>query len=123
MLATQRIAAIAGSAALGFFAHAACAQDAIKVGVIASFSGPFASVGQEIEAGIKTYMKQHGDVVAGKRVEIIVKDTTGPSPDIAKRLAQELVVRDKVDFLAGFGLTPEALAVAPVATDARKPMI
>jgi branched-chain amino acid transport system substrate-binding protein len=111
------------SATLAFAMHAACAQDTIKVGLIASFSGPFASVGQQIEAGIKTYMKQHGDAVAGKKIEIVVKDTTGPSPDIAKRLAQELVVRDKVDFLAGFGLTPEALAVAPIATDAKKPMI
>ncbi len=119
----RRIATMVGSATLACCANVACAQDTIKVGVIASFSGPFASVGQEIEAGIKAYMKQHGDVVAGKRVEIVVKDTTGPSPDIAKRLAQELVVRDKVDFLAGFGLTPEALAVAPVATEAKKAMI
>ena len=110
-------------AALAFLADAANAQQTLKVGVVASFSGPFASVGEEFRAGIKTYMKQHGDTVAGRKVEIIYKDTTGPSPDIAKRHAQDLVVRDKVDFLAGFGLTPEALAVAPVATEAKKPMI
>jgi branched-chain amino acid transport system substrate-binding protein len=91
--------------------------------VIAEFSGPFAAYGQQIEAGMKAYMKQHGDTVAGKKIELILKDTTGPSPEIAKRLAQELVVRDKVDVLAGFGLTPEALAVAPIAEQAKKPMI
>jgi branched-chain amino acid transport system substrate-binding protein len=110
-------------ATLAALAHGASAQEPIKVGVIASFSGPFAGVGQELEAGIKAYMKQHGDVVAGRKVEIVVKDTTGPAPDVAKRVAQELVVRDKVDFLTGFGLTPEALAVAPVATESKKPMV
>ncbi|MBG6220092.1 MULTISPECIES: ABC transporter substrate-binding protein [unclassified Janthinobacterium] len=99
------------------------AQDTIKIGVIAAFSGPFADYGKQMEGGIKTYMAQHGASVAGKKIEIILKDTTGPSPEIAKRLAQELVVRDKVDFLAGFGLTPEALAVAPIAEQAKKPMI
>jgi branched-chain amino acid transport system substrate-binding protein len=92
------------------------AQETIKVGIIASFSGPFASSGAEIEGGIRAYLKQHGDTVAGKKIELISRDTTGPAPEIAKRLAQELVVRDKVDFLVGFGLTPEALAVAPIAT-------
>jgi branched-chain amino acid transport system substrate-binding protein len=98
-------------------------QESIKVGVIAPFSGPFATLGTEMEGGIKAYLKQHGDVAGGRKIEILVRDTTGPSPEIAKRLAQELVVRDKVDFLAGFGLTPEALAVAPIATEAKKPMI
>jgi branched-chain amino acid transport system substrate-binding protein len=97
--------------------------DAIKVGVIAPFSGPFASSGSEIEGGMRAYLKEHGDTVAGRKIELIIKDTTGPQPEIAKRLAQELVVRDNVDFLVGFGLTPEALAVAPVATEAKKPMI
>jgi branched-chain amino acid transport system substrate-binding protein len=99
------------------------AQETIKIGVIAPFSGPFADYGKLMEGGIKAYMKQHGDTVAGKKIELILKDTTGPSPEIAKRLAQELVVRDKVDVLAGFGLTPEALAVAPIAEQAKKPMI
>ncbi|WP_375341605.1 ABC transporter substrate-binding protein [Massilia phyllosphaerae] len=99
------------------------AQDTIKVGVIAPFSGPFADYGKQMQGGIKAWMASHGDTVAGRKIEVIYKDTTGPSPDIAKRLAQELVVRDKVDFLAGFGLTPEALAVAPLAQQAKKPMI
>jgi len=104
-------------------ATAAHAADTIKVGLIAAFSGPFAEYGKQMQEGIRAYMEQHGDTVAGKKIQLIIKDTTGPSPEIAKRLAQELVVRDKVDFLAGFGLTPEALAVAPIAEQAKKPMI
>ncbi len=95
----------------------------IKVGVIAPFSGPFADYGKQFDAGVKAYQKIHGDTVAGRKVEIIVRDTGGPSPEVAKRLAQELVTRDKVDFLAGFGLTPEAMAVADIATQAKKPMV
>jgi len=117
----KTIAALAVAAA--FAAPLAQAQDTIKVGVIAAFSGPFADYGKQMQGGIKAWMAQHGDKVAGKKIELIYKDTTGPSPEIAKRLAQELVVRDKVDFLAGFGLTPEALAVAPIAQQAKKPMI
>jgi branched-chain amino acid transport system substrate-binding protein len=109
--------------ALGLAAATAHAQETIKIGLIAPFSGPFADYGKQMEGGIKAYMKQHGDKVAGKKIELIIKDTTGPVPEVAKRLAQELVVRDKVDFLAGFGLTPEALAVAPIAEQAKKPMI
>jgi len=104
-------------------ATAAHAAETIKVGLIAAFSGPFADYGKQMEEGIRAYMAQNGDSVAGKKIQLIIKDTTGPSPEIAKRLAQELVVRDKVDFLAGFGLTPEALAVAPIAEQAKKPMI
>ncbi|HWZ72634.1 MAG TPA: ABC transporter substrate-binding protein [Casimicrobiaceae bacterium] len=99
------------------------AQEVVKLGLVAEFSGPFAQYGQQILGGMKAYMKQHGDTVAGKKIEIVQKDTTGPAPDVAKRLAQELVTRDNVDFLVGFGLTPNALAVAPVATEAKKPMI
>jgi branched-chain amino acid transport system substrate-binding protein len=115
------LAATAVMASVG--APPAQAQDTIKVGVIAAFSGPFADYGKQMEGGIKAWMAQHGDSVAGKKILVIYKDSTGPSPEIAKRLAQELVVRDKVDFLAGFGLTPEALAVAPIAQQAKKPMI
>ena len=116
------VLAAAGLAGLPVQAQTA-ASNTIKVGVIAPFSGPFADYGKQMQGGIKAWMARHGDSVAGKKIEIIYKDTTGPSPEIAKRLAQELVVRDKVDFLAGFGLTPEALAVAPIAQQAKKPMI
>jgi branched-chain amino acid transport system substrate-binding protein len=105
------------------FAAGAWAQDSIKIGLIAEFSGPFAEYGKQMEEGMKAWLKQNGDTIAGKKIEIIVRDTTGPSPDLAKRLAQELVTRDNVDFLAGFGLTPNAMAVAPIATQAKKPMI
>ncbi|MEN3275573.1 MAG: branched-chain amino acid transport system substrate-binding protein [Massilia sp.] len=120
---TTIAAAAAFAACTLAFAPAAYAQDTIKVGVIAAFSGPFADYGKQMQGGIKAWVAQHGDTVAGKKIQIIYKDTTGPAPEVAKRLAQELVVRDKVDFLAGFGLTPEALAVAPIAQQAKKPMI
>ena len=112
-----------GLIVLSALSWSAWADEAIKIGVIAAFSGPFADYGKQIEGGIKTYMKLNGDSVAGRKIQVIYKDTTGPQPEIAKRLAQELVVRDKVDFLAGFGLTPEALAVADIANQAKKPMI
>jgi branched-chain amino acid transport system substrate-binding protein len=99
------------------------ASGTIKIGLIASFSGPFADIGKQIENGVKAYVKHKGDTVAGKKIEILRRDTTGMEPEVAKRLAQELVARDKVHFLAGFGLTPEALAVAPVATEGKTPMI
>ena len=118
-----RIATALATTALLLNASLAQAQETIKVGLIAPFSGPFADYGKQMEGGIKAWVAEHGDTVAGKKIEVIIKDTTGPAPEIAKRLAQELVVRDKVDFLAGFGLTPEAFAVAPIAEQAKKPMI
>jgi branched-chain amino acid transport system substrate-binding protein len=102
---------------------AAAAQEPLKIGVVAPFSGVAADYGKQMEAGIKTWLKLHGDTIAGRKVQLLIRDTTGPNPEIAKRLAQELVTRDKVDFLAGFGFTPEALAAAPVATEAKVPMV
>ena len=104
-------------------ATTASAQSVVKLGFVGEFSGPFAQYGQQILGGMKAYMKVHGDTVAGKKIEIVQKDTGGPAPDVAKRLAQELVTRDNVDLLVGFGLTPNALAVAPVATEAKKAMV
>ncbi len=101
-------------------AHAA---EAIKIGLILTYSGPFADNARQIDNGVKLYMKQHGDTVAGRKVEIIRRDSTGAAPDLAKRLAQELVTREKVDFLAGFVLTPNALAAADVASEAKVPMV
>lgn len=98
-------------------------QPAVKIGVIAEFSGPFADYGTQIVNGMKTYLKLHGDTFGGRKVEFIQRDTTGAAPDIAKRLAQELITRDNVDILAGFGLTPNALAVAPIDAEAKKPMV
>jgi branched-chain amino acid transport system substrate-binding protein len=99
------------------------AQGTVKVGIISAHSGQFADTAAQIDNGIKLYMKQHGDTVAGKKIELIIKDTGGPNPDVAKRLAQELIVRDGVDILAGFTLTPEALGAADVATEGKKFMV
>lgn len=115
--------ALAACSVLAMAPTLAHAADPVRIGLIAPFSGSFADYGKQMEGGIKAFQKLNGDTVAGRKVQIISKDTTGPAPDVAKRLAQELVVRDKVDVLAGFGLTPEALAVAPIAEQARKPMV
>jgi len=101
---------------------AACAEP-VKIGLILPMSGPFAGYGRQIENGVRLYLKQNGDAFAGRKVELLVKDDTGVAPEISKRVAQELVVGDHVDILAGFGLTPSALAVAPIATEAKKPMV
>jgi branched-chain amino acid transport system substrate-binding protein len=101
-------------------ATAANAQGTVKVGLIMAYSGQFADTATQIDNGIKLYMKQHGDTVAGKKIEFIRKDTGGPNPDVAKRLAQELVVRDGVEILAGFTLTPEAMAAADISAEAKK---
>ncbi len=88
------------------------AQQTIKIGVILAYSGQFADPSAQMDNGIKLYMKQYGDMVAGKKIELVRRDTGGIAPDIAKRLAQELIVRDNVDMLAGFALTPNAGAWA-----------
>ena len=101
----------------------AFAQDnKFKIGLLLPMTGPFASTGRQIEAAARLYMAQNGDTVAGRKVELIVKDDTG-TPDVTKRLAQEMVVNDKVQVLAGFGLTPLALATAPIATQSKTPMV
>ena len=99
------------------------AQGTIKIGVIMSYSGQFADTGAQIGNGMKLYMKEHGDTVAGKKIELIAKDNGGIAPDVAKRLAQEAIVRDKVDMIAGFDLTPNALAAADVSAQAKKFMV
>lgn len=93
-----------------------------KVGLILPMTGPFASTGRQIEAAAKLYMAQNGDNVAGRKIELIIKDDTG-TPDVTKRLAQEMIVNDKVNVLAGFGLTPLAFATAPLATQSKTPMV
>jgi len=99
------------------------AQQTVKIGLIMAYSGQFADTATQMDNAIKLYVKQHGDTVAGKKIELIRKDTNGPNPDVAKRLAQELVVRDKVDILAGFTLTPEALGAADISAEAKKLMV
>jgi len=110
--------------AAGLLASAslAQAQEKFRIGLILPMSGPFASTGKQIEAAARLYMAQHGDTVGGKKVELIVKDDTS-APDVTKRIAQELVVNEKVQVLAGFGLTPLALATAPIATQSKTPLV
>jgi len=110
-------------AVLPFASGASYAQDTIKIGVIAALTGPFVNIGKPFEDGIKTWMKLNGDKVAGKKIEIIYRDDGGSNVELSKRAAQELIGREKVSFLVGFSLTPSALAVAPVATQGKVPMI
>src|SRR6185312_9627029 len=99
------------------------AQDTLKIGLILPYTGQFADTATQMDNGIKLYVKQHGDTVAGKKLEFIRKDTGGIAPDVAKRLAQELITRDKVDILAGFVLTPNAMAAGDVSAQAKKFMV
>src|SRR5512133_2847664 len=117
----QRVIGITLAAA---FSATAWAADPVKLGLGLPMSGPFAAYGKQIEHGVKLYLATKGDTFGGRKVELIVKDDApGTSGDVSKRLAQELVVKDKVDILAGFGLTPSAFAVAPLATEAKRPMV
>jgi branched-chain amino acid transport system substrate-binding protein len=108
---------------LAAVAAVAGAQEPLKVGAVLEVTGPFASIAKQIENGMRLYMARNGDSVAGRKVELIIKDSTGAQPEVAKRLVTELVTRDKVDFVVGFGLTPNALAAAPVVTEAKVPTI
>jgi branched-chain amino acid transport system substrate-binding protein len=104
-------------------AASAYADDAtVNIGLILPMTGPSASTGKQERAGAELYIQQHGDTVAGKKIALIVKDDTGAA-DVTKRLAQELIGNDHAVVLMGFGLTPLALAVAPVATEAKVPEI
>ena len=114
LVALTALAALAPTAAL--------AAEPIKIGLIVPMTGPFSYMGRQINAGVSLYLAQHGNTVAGRKVEIVLKDDAG-SPDNSRRLAQELVVNDKVAALAGFGLTPQAFSTAPIATQSKTPMV
>ncbi len=113
---------MAALAAVALASSSAAAQETVKIGLILPLTGQQASTGKQIDAAVKLYQAQNGNMVAGKKVEVILKDDTSV-PDVTKRLAQELIVNDKVAFLAGFGITPSALATAPIATQAKVPEI
>lgn len=116
--------AVLAAGALAVCSPVAFAQDnTVRIGLILEMSGPFADFGKQMETGMRVYQKQFGQMAGGKKVELIIKDAGGPNPEAAKRLATELVTRDKVHILAGFGFTPNALAVAPIATQAKIPMV
>ncbi len=117
------IIAVGAMIVTGLAANNAAAQSTVKIGVVMSYSGQFADPGAQIDNGIKLYMKQHGDSAAGKKIEIIRKDNGGIAPDVAKRLSQEVIVRDGAEIIAGFDLTPNALAAADVSAKAQKFMV
>jgi branched-chain amino acid transport system substrate-binding protein len=114
--------ALLAAAVLAGTAGTAAAQETVKIGVILPMTGQQASTGRQIDAAIKLWVARNGNKVAGKTVEILVKDDQS-IPDQTRRLAQELVVQDKVVALAGFGITPSAMAVAPIATQSKTPMV
>ncbi|TAK50157.1 MAG: ABC transporter substrate-binding protein [Xanthobacteraceae bacterium] len=114
-------ACMAAAIGAGAFGPAA-AQQAVKVGLLLSYTGQFTEPATQMDNGVKLYMKQHGDTVAGKKIEIIRRDTAG-TPDAAKRHAQELIVKENADILAGFVITPEAMTVADLSANAKKFMV
>jgi len=118
----RAIAIFCGLFVLGGALGPAHAQPTVKIGLIMTYTGQFSDPAVQMDNGIKLYMKQHGDVVAGRKLEIIRRDTGG-APDEAKRRAQDLIVRDNVDILAGFVITPEALTVADLSAEAKKFMV
>ncbi len=120
---TRRALALATTAALAAPRLAAAQSGNFRIGLILPMTGPFASTGRQVEAGIKAYLRRNGESFGGRRVEVLLRDDTGTQPDVTRRLAQELVVRERVKALAGFGLTPLALAAAPIATEAKVPMV
>jgi branched-chain amino acid transport system substrate-binding protein len=123
MLVRSRM--VAGLVAIGltaFLAEQPLAQDTIKVGLILPMTGPQQSTGAQVAAAARLYMQQHGNLVEGRKIELVLRDDMSV-PDNTKRIAQELIVNEKVAFIAGFGVTPSMLAVAPLATEARVPTI
>ena len=117
------VAGALAAVAAAVLPETASAQEPFKIGLILPMSGPFASTGKEIDAAVRVYQRKYGDTVAGRKVEVILKDDGGLQPDVTKRLAQELVTKDHVQVLAGFGLTPLAMAAAPIATQGKLPMV
>jgi branched-chain amino acid transport system substrate-binding protein len=118
------VIAIAAIATLGVgiaAAQSAATPDTVKIGIVVAMTGTSAAVGREISDAMHLYMAQHGDTVAGRKIELIIRDDAGV-PDNAKRLAQELIANDKVSFL-GVGLTPSAMAMAPIVTEAKIPTV
>ena len=119
----KKLAVVATVAAGLVAASSLHAQQPIKIGVILPYTGQFADGATQLDNAIKLYVKQNGDSIAGRKLEFIRKDTGGIAPDVAKRLAQELVVRDQVDILTGFLLTPNAMAAGDVSAEAKKFMV
>ena len=123
MINTRKRVTLTAMSALALIGSGAHAQsDTVKIGVILPMTGQQASTGRQIDAAIKLWVAQNGNKAGGKKVEVIIKDD-GSLPDATRRLAQELVVNDKVVALAGFGITPSAMAAAPIATQSKTPLV
>ena len=103
--------------------RSALAAEPLRIGMIASYTGPYADYGLQMDNGVALYLQQQGGKIAGREVRIIRKDTGGPAPDAAIRFARELVVRDKAHVIVGLDFSPNASAIAPVATEAKIPVI
>lgn len=121
MMFKSKVLAVA--LAIGLTTGAAQAADPIKIGLILPLSGGFSTLGKQILDGVNLYMDTHGDTIGDRKVELFIRDDTGIAPDVSKRAAQELLVREKVDVLAGFGFTPAAFAVAPLSASTKTPMV
>jgi branched-chain amino acid transport system substrate-binding protein len=120
----QGMTKLALAAALSALIGGGAQAQTVKIGLILTYSGPQASLGDQIDKGVKLWMDVHGkDLPPGVKVEIVQRDDTGPNPDVAKRLAQELVTRDKVNFLAGAIWTPNANAMVPIVTESKTPFV
>lgn len=117
-----KLFACAGMALLGS-AMAQAGDAPLRIGIIASYSGPYADYGRQFDAGMAVYLDEHNSQIAGRSVDIIRKDTSGAAPDLARRHAQELIVRDRVDVISGLDFSPNALAIAPVLSQAKTPAI
>jgi branched-chain amino acid transport system substrate-binding protein len=116
----KAIVAVTGIAAALSVSTAAYSADPVKIGLILAFSGQFADPSSQVDNGVRLYMKLHGDTVAGRKIEIVRKDTGGINPPVAKRLSQEVIVRDKADILAGYTTSPNGFAGADVSQQAKK---
>lgn len=118
------VTSLAAAATFGLAPLRATAQQQpIKIGVLGPFSGPFAHYGTLFKAGAEAYLDSQGGKLAGKSIELIYRDTGGPNPGQTKSLVQELIVKDKVDYLGGFIFTPNAFAAAPLAQQSGTPMV
>ncbi|MDR3496761.1 MAG: ABC transporter substrate-binding protein [Ancalomicrobiaceae bacterium] len=113
----------AAAVALTLFAGAPAGAETIKVGIIGPLSGPFALGGKNFKAGVEAYVAAHGDTVAGNKVEFVYRDLAGPDPGAAKSVAQDLIIKEKVQYLGGVYLTPSAFAIAPMLEEANVPLV
>ncbi len=115
--------AVLGAIGLTAFAQSSSEEETFKIGVLISYSGMSASIGASVDEALDHYIKQHGDVVAGRKIELVRRDTTGPNPEEARRAAIDLITREKVNIIIGPDYTPNVLALAPILSETKTPAI